>query len=209
MKFERIKLSTRSQQLLAGMKKKTGLTPNILARFAFCMSIKEKSIPNPDEFNQGGSELSPAVLFGEHEQMYHTLMINRLDNDKLDAEIRAIVGVKGADVVIETTGNSRVIEKAYELTNADGVTVCVGVPRKGDNISIYSLPLHFNKRFIGSQGGNAVPDIEIPRYISLMEAGKMTLDGLITDEFALDDINEALNLFRTGETGKILVKMTK
>ena len=86
MKFDRIKLSTRSQQLLGGMKKKTGLTPNILARFALCMSIKEKSIPNPDEFNQGGSELSPSVLFGEYEQMYHTLMINRLDNDKLDAE---------------------------------------------------------------------------------------------------------------------------
>ena len=68
------------------MKKKTGLTPNILARFALCMSIKERSIPNPDEFDQGGSELSPEVLFGEHEQMYHTLMINRLDNDKLDYE---------------------------------------------------------------------------------------------------------------------------
>ena len=86
MKFERIKLSNRSQQLLGSMKKKTGLTPNILARFALCMSIKERSIPNPDEFDQGGSELSPEVLFGDFEQMYHTLMINRLDNDKLDYE---------------------------------------------------------------------------------------------------------------------------
>tara|TARA_B110000014_G_C19623624_1_gene329552 strand:+ start:171 stop:545 length:375 start_codon:yes stop_codon:yes gene_type:complete len=86
LKFERIKLSNRSQQLLGSMKKKTGLTPNILARFALCMSIKERSIPNPDEFDQGGSELSPEVLFGDFEQMYHTLMINRLDNDKLDYE---------------------------------------------------------------------------------------------------------------------------
>ena len=86
MKFERIKLSNLSQQLLGSMKKKTGLTPNILARFALCMSIKERSIPNPDEFDQGGSELSPEVLFGDFEQMYHTLMINRLDNDKLDYE---------------------------------------------------------------------------------------------------------------------------
>ena len=86
MKFDRIKLSNRSQQLLGSMKKKTGLTPNILARFALCMSIKERSIPNPDEFDQGGSELSPEVLFGDFEQMYHTLMINRLDNDKLDYE---------------------------------------------------------------------------------------------------------------------------
>ena len=134
----------------------------------------------------------------------HELIGNRKE---LDAEIRGIVGAKGADVVIETTGNSRLIEKAYEMTHPDGVTVCVGVPRKGDNISIYSLHLHFNKRFTGSQGGNAVPDMEIPRYISLIEAGKMTLDGLITHEFVLDEINEALDLFRSGKAGRILVKM--
>ena len=134
----------------------------------------------------------------------HELNGNR---EELDAEIRGIVGEKGADVVIETTGNSRLIEKAYELTHPDGVTVCVGVPRKGDNISIYSLPLHFNKRFTGSHGGNAVPDVDIPRYIRLLEAEKMTLDGLITHEFALDDINEAIDLFRSGKAGRILVKM--
>ena len=54
-----MRISSRSQQLLGGMKTKTGLTPNILARFALCMSIKEKSIPNPDEFNENGSELTP------------------------------------------------------------------------------------------------------------------------------------------------------
>ena len=127
----------------------------------------------------------------------------------IEAEISNIVGEKGADVVIETTGNSRLIEKAYELTHPDGVTVCVGVPRKGDNISIFSLPLHFNKKFTGSQGGNAVPDIEIPRYISLIEAGKMSLEGLITHEFTLDNINEAIDLFRSGKAGRILVNMTE
>src|SRR2546425_10367999 len=80
-------MSTRSQNILSTLKSKTGLTPNILARFAICMSIKERSIPNPDEFNEEGSELAPAVLFGEHESIYHALMINRLKNDKLDPEL--------------------------------------------------------------------------------------------------------------------------
>ena len=123
--------------------------------------------------------------------------------------IRDIVGPQGADVVIETTGNSRIIEQAYELTHPDGKTVCVGVPRKGDNISIYSLPLHFNKALTGSHGGNAVPDVEIPRYIRLMNAGKMTLDGLITHEFAIEEINDALDLFRSGEAGRIIINLNK
>jgi S-(hydroxymethyl)glutathione dehydrogenase/alcohol dehydrogenase len=110
-------------------------------------------------------------------------------------------------VVIETTGNSRVIEQAYELTHPDGKTVLVGVPNKEDNISIYSLPLHFNKVLTGSHGGDAVPDLEIPRYIRLIEAGKMILDGLITHEFKLQEINEVLDLFRSGEAGRIVIKM--
>jgi len=120
-----------------------------------------------------------------------------------------IVGPNGADVVIETTGNSRIIEQAYELTHPDGKTILVGVPNKGDNISIYSLPLHFNKVLTGSHGGDAVPDLVIPRYIRLMESGNMTLDGLITHEFELDEINDALDLFRSGEAGRIIVKMNR
>ena len=121
--------------------------------------------------------------------------------------IRNIVGMQGADVVIETTGNSRVIEQAYELTHPDGKTIMVGVPKKGNNISIYSLPLHFNKVLTGSHGGDSLPDIEIPRYIRLIKSEKMTLDGLITHEFSLDEINDALDLFRSGEAGRIIINM--
>jgi DNA sulfur modification protein DndE len=51
------------------------------------MSIKDPSIPNPDEFDEYGSELTPNVLFGEYEPIYLALMINRLKQDKLDLEI--------------------------------------------------------------------------------------------------------------------------
>jgi len=127
--------------------------------------------------------------------------------ENINDSIRKIVGSQGADVVIETTGNSRVIEQAYELTHPNGKTILVGVPKKGDNVNIYSLPLHFNKVFTGSHGGDAIPDLEIPRYIRLMESGKMDLDGLITHEFGLDEINDALDMFKSGEAGRILINM--
>ena len=127
--------------------------------------------------------------------------------ENVNDTIRNFVGAQGADVVIETTGNSRIIELAYDLTHPDGITVCVGVPRRGDNISIYSLPLHFNKRLTGSQGGDSIPDLEIPRYIRLIKSGKMKLEGLITHEFDLEEINDALDLFRSGSAGRILINM--
>jgi S-(hydroxymethyl)glutathione dehydrogenase/alcohol dehydrogenase len=132
---------------------------------------------------------------------------NSKENKDYLSEIRKIVGEKGADVVIDTTGNARVIETAYELTQSEGRTILVGVPRKGDNISIYSLPLHFKKVLKGSEGGSVQPNLEIPRYISLMKRGKMTLDGIITDEFPLSQINEALAKVRSGQSGRVLIKM--
>ena len=107
------------------------------------------------------------------------------DERNLEKKIYDIVGPHGVDVVIETTGKSEVIEKAYNITSSKGRTILVGVPNK--NISIYSLPLHFDKIITGSHGGNSIPDIDIPRYINLILRNKMTLDGLITHEFDLDN----------------------
>jgi S-(hydroxymethyl)glutathione dehydrogenase/alcohol dehydrogenase len=128
-------------------------------------------------------------------------------NDDIAGEVRKIVGNAGADIVIDTTGNARVIELAYELTQPDGKTILVGVPKKGDNISIYSLPLHFKKILTGSHGGSAEPHIDIPRYIRLVQAGKLNLKGLFTHEFSLDEINKAIQVVRKGEAGRVLVKM--
>ena len=125
----------------------------------------------------------------------------------LDAEIRKIVGEKGANVVIDTTGNTNVIGLAYELTHPDGRTILVGVPKKGDNISIYSLPLHFKKILTGSHGGSSEPHLDIPRYIRLVQAGKLELESLITHEFALQDINQAIETVRGGQSGRCLVHM--
>ena len=149
------------------------------------------------------SKLDMAKKFGV------THCFNSKKNPDYLAEIKKLVGAQGADVVVDTTGNARVIETAYELTHPDGKTILVGVPKKGDNISIYSLPLHFKKILKGSHGGDAQPHLEIPRYIRLYRAGKLKLDELITHEFSLKEINEAIAILRKGEAGRILINMKK
>lgn len=128
------------------------------------------------------------------------------EGDHLAEKIRGVVGAGGADVVVDTTGNPRVIEMAYDLTHADGRTILVGVPRKGDNVSIYTLPLHFKKILKGSHGGSVAPDVEIPRLVALVQAGKMRLEGLISHEFPLEHVNEALAALRSGEATRVLLK---
>lgn len=136
-----------------------------------------------------------------------THAFNSKNVEDISAEIKKIVGPGGADVVIDTTGNARIIELCYELTHADGKTILVGVPTKGDKVSIYTLPLHFKKVLKGSEGGSCLPALDIPRIIDLVKLGRVSLDGLVTHEFDLEDINDALDLVRTGQAGRVLIKM--
>ena len=127
-----------------------------------------------------------------------------IKSNNLEKEIYNIIGMKGADAVIETTGITKVIEQAYQLTASDGKTILVGVPR--EKISIYSLPLFFDKKLTGSHGGSSNPDSDIPRYIRLINNNKMSLKNLITHEFNLTEINNAIDLFRSGKAGRIIIK---
>lgn len=121
--------------------------------------------------------------------------------------IRAAVGAGGADVVVETTGNPRVIEQAYELTHKDGRTILVGVPRTGDKASIYTLPLHFRKVLTGSEGGGSRPELDIPNYVRLAQAGKLDLRRLITARYPFERINDALADLQAGRiVGRCVVR---
>ena len=86
MQFSRIHTSQRSRGILSNLKIKTGLKPNILSRFAICLSLKDPSIPNPDEFDELGTEFLPSTLFGEHEKLFLALMIDRLRREGIDPE---------------------------------------------------------------------------------------------------------------------------
>jgi S-(hydroxymethyl)glutathione dehydrogenase/alcohol dehydrogenase len=81
------------------------------------------------------------------------------------------------------------------------------VPRAGEKVSIYTLPLHFKKVLKGSHGGSVAPDIEIPRLINLIQANKMTLNGLVTHTFPLDKVNDAIAMHRSGAAARVMLQM--
>jgi len=126
----------------------------------------------------------------------------------LDASIREILGASGADVVVENTGRAELIRTAYELTAAEGRTVLAGVPRKGEDAAIDTLPLHFGKVLTGSHGGETEPARDIPRYLRLVARGRLDLRPLITDRTDLSGVNDAIDRLRRGEiVGRCVVRL--
>ncbi len=149
-----------------------------------------------------GNRLKMASAFGASH------LINSRDCTDLSGRIKEITGPAGADVVIDNTGNTDMISLAYKLTKPDGRTILVGVPKKGDHISIFSLDLHFDKILTGSHGGETDPVKDIQRYGKLYQNGKLKLNDLITDRFCLDEINLAIEKMKTGESaGRCLIQM--
>lgn len=139
-------------------------------------------------------------------QMGATHLINAAKVDARQA-ILDIVGSAGIDAFIDNTGQPAIIETGYQLVKPQGRVTLVGVPRKGSNISIYSLLLHFGKGLSGSHGGEAVPETDIPRYQSMFGAGRLRLRELITETHDLDDINAAIQRMRDGSlAGRCLVR---
>jgi Zn-dependent alcohol dehydrogenase len=133
-----------------------------------------------------------------------------IDSSLVDARqaIIDIVGNAGVDAFIDNTGQPAIIEMGYQIAKPQGRVTLVGVPRKGNYINIYSLPLHFGKGMSGSHGGEAIPQTDIPRYQNLFRAGRIKLRELITDHFTLDQVNEAIAGMRTGTVGgRCLIKM--
>ena len=136
-----------------------------------------------------------------------THTINSKSQDAREA-IGKITGNAGVDIFIDNTGNPSIIEMGYGLVKPQGRVVLVGVPKKGNNVNLYSLPLHFGKLLTGSHGGESVPETDIPRYLGLFREGRLQLKQLITERFSLNAINDAIEGMRSGSiVGRCMICM--
>ena len=134
-----------------------------------------------------------------------THTINSKSNN-FENEIRNILGGNNLDVFIDNTGIPSIIEMGYKIINSKGRLVLVGVPKRGENINIFSLPLHFGKTITGSHGGNIKPEVDILRYLNLINHNSINLEKLISKYFNLKDINNGISQLEQGEiSGRIMI----
>ena len=70
----RIRISERATARLKYLKSRTGLTPNVLSRFAFVLSIREMRRVSGSGRALGGQEFNSSTLFGEHVELYELLL---------------------------------------------------------------------------------------------------------------------------------------
>ena len=129
-----------------------------------------------------------------------------IDNSK--DEFTEKIGNRVLDVIIDTTGNIKIIQESLKFLSNSGRYILVGQPKPSEDMVISNAYQLFNgngKSLRATQGGQTDPDIDIPRYVNLYNAGILDVKKIVTHIFELDDINLAFDLLRTGNAGRILI----
>lgn len=116
------------------------------------------------------------------------------------------------DIVIDTTGIPEVISQGISILSNTGRMILVGQPAPGKFVEVTNAVNLFNgigQSIRATQGGKTNPQEDIPRYIRLHNEGLLDVSKLITHTFTLDQINEAFDLLKSGNAGRIMIKIAE
>lgn len=84
MQINKIKLTKDASDRLKLLKARTGLTPNILSRIGFCISLNDPTSLDPADYPEEDREFNRYTLLGEWDALYVALLRQRLISESVD-----------------------------------------------------------------------------------------------------------------------------
>ncbi|HYZ92237.1 MAG TPA: Zn-dependent alcohol dehydrogenase [Actinomycetota bacterium] len=130
-----------------------------------------------------------------------THLINASDVDAAAAVLELTAG-RGADAAFEVVGVPALQRQVFDMTRRGGRAIFVGVAGLTDEVSLPSMFLTLGEKTAkGCYYGSCDPKRDIPVLLDLWKAGKLDLEGLISQTSKLEDVNGA---FEDMEAGKVI-----
>ncbi len=122
----------------------------------------------------------------------------RADDENAIQAVKELTEGRGADYVFVTVGSADAVQQGFSMSGPRGMTVVVGLPPRGSTIT---LPPYFGgEKMITSSGmGTTRLSVDVPKLVTLYQAGRLKLDELITNRYPLEEINEAIESVERGE----------
>ncbi|MDP9240770.1 MAG: S-(hydroxymethyl)mycothiol dehydrogenase [Actinomycetota bacterium] len=120
--------------------------------------------------------------------------------------IKELTGGFGADVVVEAVGRPETYRQAFFARDLAGTLVQVGVPDPTMLIQLPMIELFGRGGALKSSWyGDCLPTRDFPILIDLYLAGRLDLDGFVTETVTLDDVEEAFARMQRGEVLRSVV----
>ncbi len=140
------------------------------------------------------NKLEMATQFGA------TDTINANETDAVQA-VKDLTG-DGIEYAFEAIGNVDAARQAFDMVQAGGTAVIVGMMPMGSEISVPGPAFLQEKKMIGCMYGSTRFREHMPKLMDLYRQGKLDLSGLVTRRYKLDEINEAFTAMQNGEVAR-------
>ena len=134
-----------------------------------------------------------------------THTINSTREDPV-ARVRELTEGNGADVCIEAIGLPQTYEQAFFARDLAGTVVLVGVPNPTMKIELPLIEVFGRGGSLKSSWyGDCLPTRDFPMLIDLHLQGRLDLDRFVSEEIALDQVEEAFHRMERGEVLRSVV----
>ncbi len=129
-----------------------------------------------------------------------TDVVNSKSEDAVE-KIKSLTDGHGVDFAVDTTGVKKVMEDSIQALAQGGTSACIAVTPNHVDLDTWNDLCVDDRKVIGVNMGDAVPQIDIPRLIKFYQAGMFDFDK--TEKFyKFDQINEANADSGSGKTIK-------
>jgi S-(hydroxymethyl)glutathione dehydrogenase/alcohol dehydrogenase len=120
-----------------------------------------------------------------------------------------LTGGEGFDYAFEVVGTPGTIKTAWTAARRGGTVVVVGAGRNDQQVEFTPFELFFDgKSLLGSLYGSADVRRDFARLIALWRAGRLDLDGMITQRVTLDQADDALNALGRGDVIRQVIQFS-
>lgn len=127
--------------------------------------------------------------------------------DALPGEIQRLTGGEGFDYGFEAIGRGSTMRSAWDATRRGGTTVVIGVGGAEDVFGLSAMEVAFSEKTLrGSIMGSGDARFEIDRLLKLWRAGRLDLDGMISQRLTLDQLHEGFESMGSGGTVRSIIE---
>jgi len=146
-------------------------------------------------------KISMARQFGATEAL--------LSDDRVIQNIRDLTDGRGADHAFEAVGIPALQELALEAIRPGGTLTLAGLSAMGTGTNLPgALIVRQEKTIKGSYYGTVHAPRDFPMLVDLYMSGKLKLDLMVSQEYRLEQINEAYDTMLRGEVARGVISFS-
>jgi S-(hydroxymethyl)glutathione dehydrogenase/alcohol dehydrogenase len=117
-------------------------------------------------------------------------------------QVKALTGGRGVDYAFEVIGLPETIVTTYNLARRGGEVIVVGMARFDAQFTLPAFDVFYSQKTLkGSKYGSAQVRRDFPRFVELIETGRLDISSMVSKTIKLDGVNDA---FRAMEAGEVI-----